>query len=265
MAADDFDLNDVPSGYSGPLSGQFPIGTTTSKFLVTEWYPDPKVVEADLLHFSHGLENMYEPLEKAKAAMIYSTEVHFEDHVDPYGFPWVPLQDEYARWKEKHGGSNEADLVLSDDLRKAVISPSTWQVIGNDVVIKVDKLPPYGPYHQEGTIGTVKGQLFKRASGKSGKKQTEAENLAEAKGERGLNLPQRQFIGLDVDTIAEIEDIFLKWIDGLIEEDWIDYVTPPPVEYGEYSGGRFPVAGYTKRGQPLLRTPRGIRFGRIPR
>jgi phage gpG-like protein len=72
------------------------------------------------------------------------------------GSPWMPLDDEYARWKLTHGGPKPL-LVWSGKLRQSLTSlrgspneiDKTKAVFGTDVTTSKGK--PLARYHQDGT------------------------------------------------------------------------------------------------------------------
>lgn len=243
------------------------IGDTSASFTVGEWKPDPDVVAENILHFAHGLEDMRAPLERAKQALIYSTELHFETKSDPENEPWVKLSADYAEWKFKKVGSGEADLVLTGALKEQATSEEAWEVAGNSVYFNVFAIPEYGPYHQAGTQHTFAARSYRAANDKfvANMELSSKEVQILEKGPKGLNLPRRAFIGADEETILEIEQIFLEWMEEL-ENRWIiDTPDIPgsefPLGFGTNILGTYPVMGFTRRGQPILRTPRGPRFG----
>lgn len=202
----------------GTIAGIFPIGETGEQFVIAEWYPDPKVVEAELLKLAKDTENWIEPLTQAREAFIYDTKLHFETESDPYGRAWTSLETEYEKHKLAMG--YDGNILHKDgSLEAAATSSANWIMTEREILFNVAALPFYGPYHQFGSIDAVSQAIISKI--RSGQQLTKEEFGTElVGGSRGKNLPQRMFIGADEDTIAEVEAIFLNWLDGLIDEDW---------------------------------------------
>jgi hypothetical protein len=200
------------------VAGIFPIGDTGEQFVVAEWSPDPRVIEAELLKMAADTENWVEPLTAAKEAFIYDTELHFETESDPYGRQWTALDEAYLQ--HKLAGGHPADILkMTGDLHSAAVSQENWIITERDVLFDTSGLPFYGPYHQAGTASEeVSAVLHKLRTGQ----EISLSELGTATGGtgRGKNLPQRMFIGADEDTIAEVEVIFLEWLNRIIDDDW---------------------------------------------
>lgn len=200
------------------IAGIFPIGETGEEFVIAEWSPDPKLIEADLLKLAADTENWAEPLMAAKQAFIYDTELHFETESDPYGMPWTALDEEYLKYKLAAGYPEEI-LQRTGSLHAAATSSEAWLITERDILFNSSVLPFYGPYHQAGTTTEeVANVLHKLRTGQT--ISMEEVGVATTGTGRGKNLPRRQFIGADEDTIAEIEAIFIEWLNGLIDYDW---------------------------------------------
>ncbi len=207
----------------GRIAGVFPIGATGEEFVVAEWVPDPEVIAAELFKLANDLEDWTEPLTEARAAMIYDTELHFETQSDPYGRQWTALEEEYLKNKLAAGFPDEI-LTRSGDLRKAATSESAWMITERDIIFRTEALPfspggfNYGAANQAGTIsGDVSNVLHKLRTGQN--LTTHEVGIALGGAGSGMNLPQRMFIGADEDTIAEIEAIFVNWINRKVDED----------------------------------------------
>lgn len=232
-----------------------------------EWSPEPEQIKQIMLKAANDFEDWSIPLEDARQLMIANTEEHFATETDPQGVKWAPLDSDYLKWKQKSGAPYDDILVLSGDTKAAATSEENWIETPNSVFFNTASLPKYAPIHQEGTApgaselrdiisalrtegGTLTETQARRIAGKS----------IEGEG-RGNNIPKRAFLGIDIATIDEIEQVFVAWMDNTVT-DYVDWVAPVPIE-GSNILGTFPIVGFTKRGQPLLRTPGGNRFGRF--
>lgn len=212
---------------SSRVAGIFDLGDG-EHFVVAEWFPDPRQIEAELVKIANNFNDWTVPLQAAKESMIESTRIHFETETDPYGDKWQALDRDYKHEKVDLGGFPDQILVREEALERAATSESAWFVDQSAIWFNAGALPFYGPIHQEGT-----------SEGKKAKTLLEAENLlirahrtgdtsaitseheaALNKGAQGLNLPQRMFVGADIDTIAEIEAIFLQHMRRTIEVPW---------------------------------------------
>lgn len=262
---------------NGRVAGVFDLGDG-EQFVVAEWFPDPEVLEVEILNIASNFDDWSVPLHAAKEALIESTQAHFDSKSDPYGDKWQSLSDRYAQEKRNAGYDPEAILVREGNLEKAATSEDAWFVAENSIFFNVDALPRnpedgvnYGAAHQSGTqegIGASRLQAVLDKSARINEGSGESFSEEEAKtllgGGRGLNLPQRMFVGADIDTIDEIEAIFIKHIEERIEIPWRGGGAPIiPTEGFNLLGGPFPIIKFTSRGQPILRTPRGPRFGRF--
>src|SRR6266496_1378567 len=246
----------------------FVIGDTGEQFITAEWYPDPKVLEAEILQMANAFGDWTEPLLEARAAMIEDTRIHFESETDPYRFEWEKLDEDYWHDKVEVGGFPDHILVRTGALEKAATGEEAWFVDERSIFFNAAALPPYGPAHQEGTReGGKKAAREKKLTDITSRKgaftSAEVRQLEELGTGRGLNLPQRMFIGADLDTIAEIELIFLNHLDNTVTKEWGGGSGHIPM--GENVLGTFPIIGFSSRGQPILRTPKGPRFGRFIR
>jgi len=240
----------------------FVIGDTGEQFITAEWYPDPKVLEAEILQMANAFGDWTEPLLEARAAMIEDTRIHFESETDPYRFEWEKLDEDYWHDKVEVGGFPDHILVRTGALEKAATGEEAWFVDERSIFFNAAALPPYGPIHQDGTRGGIKGQRYHKAAGKRTGLTAKDLKILQGSG-RGLDLPQRMFIGADVDTIEEIEGIFLRHLENTVTREWSGGGGQMPM--GENALGRFPIISFTSRGQPILRTPHGPRFGRFIR
>lgn len=201
----------------GAIAGIFPIGDTGEEFVVAEWVPDPDIVAAELFKLADDTENWAEPLAETRAALIYDTELHFETQSDPYGRQWTPLEENYLKDKLAAGYPDEI-LTRDSILRKAATSQEAWMITERDIIFRTEVLPFYGPYHQTGTIsGAAQSAIHKLRGG--GLLTAEEVTASFAEAGSGRNLPQRMFIGADEDTIAEIEGIFVAWLNRQVDKD----------------------------------------------
>lgn len=197
------------------IAGIFPIGDTGEEFVVAEWEPDPAVVEAELFKLARDTEDWAQPLSEARAAIIYDTEAHFDSQSDPYGKKWTALSPEYAKRKPQHA---DEILQLEGTLKAAAIAEDNWFIDERDISFKTEGLPFYGPYHQAGTAPAGVAEVLAKL--RTGQEISRAEAGLTLSGfGRGMNLPQRMFIGMSDLAIAEVEQIFIDWLSKLVVTD----------------------------------------------
>lgn len=224
----------------GKIAGIFPIGDTGEEFAVAEWVPDPDVIANELFKLANDLEDWTEPLTEAREAFIYSTELHFETQSDPYGRQWTALDEQYLKNKLA-AGYPEDILVRTGELKNAATSQDAWQITERDIIFNTETVPFYGGIHQTGTASEdISRVLHKMRTGQDLTSEDLGVNIG---GGRGNNLPQRMFIGADEDTISEIEEIFVRWINKTVARD-----------FGGGSGGAITTTG-------LIGIPTGIPSG----
>lgn len=252
---------------SSRVAGVFDLGDG-EHFVVAEWFPDPREIEIEMLKMASRFDDWAVPLQAAREVMIESTRIHFETESDPYGDKWQPLDEDYRKSKVDRGKPDRI-LVLEGDLERAATSEQAWFVSQDAIFFDTSVLPPYGPIHQEGTTEGEKAAKLQASIEKPVSQFTQQDFENISKGGHGLNIPQRMFVGAGVDDIAEIEEIFLQHMNRTIEEPWRTIggggvITGPKIgDMGTFKGGNFPIMGFTSKGQPILRTPAGPRFGRF--
>lgn len=203
------------------IAGIFEIGDSGEQFVIAEWKPDPKVIEADLMKLAADTENWQEPLAAAREAFIYSTQTYFETESDPYGRPWTALELVYLRSKLAAGDPPNI-LHRSGSLESAATSEEAWIITERDILFNTEAIPFYGPYHQAGTLDGDTSEIMHelRTAIATGKTNILIERQQGIGHGRGKALPQRQFVGANEGTIAEVEEIFLAWLNGLVDADW---------------------------------------------
>lgn len=257
------------------VAGIFPIGDTGEVFGVAEWHPDPELIEQALLNLANAVGDMTEPLSEAREVFRENTRIRFEEENDPQGVRWAALDPDYAGSRKKQSSAHPNDILrLTGELADKATSEAAWIIGEQEILFNSAVLPPYGEYHQRGTgdpsdWGLAAGNRgLRKAFGRSERLEME---LPQSHGSlgigRGQALPQRQFIGADELAIQEVEEVFIRWLNNRVD-DFLDSFPVEPVSgggslMGENVLGSFPIVGYTKRGQPLLKTPSGIRFGRM--
>jgi len=227
--------------------------------LYGEWKPDIPVIQQAFIHLASRMEDARAPMLEARQVAIESTELHFDDETDPDGIPWAPLSPRYEKYKLA-AGYPEDILVRTGEGKAAATSESAWFVTEDTLWFIPAALPRYMDFHQTGTQpGALSSALAKISTSMEEPTFTEEEAEALRTGAgKGRGLPQRRFVGLNDFDIELIEQIFNNWFARNIEE--VSDEIPP--QMGVYVGGTFPVISYTRRGQPILRTPSGPRFGR---
>src|SRR6266566_5207867 len=220
--------------------------------LYGDWVPghSPDDAAAILLGVAGYLGAVQTPLEEAKAIAMADTKERFDTETSPDKEPWTRLSLEYRHYKVEVEGYPDMILQRTELLNDQ--APHGWMVIGPTLVYDPYVLPKantskglfdYGSFHQRGERGH---KTIPHAEG----------GTAQLEG-----VPARPFIGLSDEAVAKISEAFSLWADGAI-----------PVGGGGGMGeialgsnilGEFPIMGYHGI-QPILRTPRGPRFGAIP-
>lgn len=251
------------------ILAEIPIGEDTLVTYMT-WEPDPDEVVAMLIKLASDVDDWGYPLRVAKRILRETTESYFAEQVDPIGDPWEPLNPAYATRKLKSGAPDDSILTRTGALRAIAGSDRPWMIMEHDIVFDVEALPfnmegrkpaNYGAMHQAGSQDATLAALNHKL--RLGIKLTSAEivHFTTITG-RGKNLPQRQFIGVDDDAIEKIQEEFSDWLETLVEVDFGGISTPSPTAI---SGGQeFPIISYLASGQPIVSTPSGPRFGKLP-
>lgn len=239
------------------MANRFTILDDGETLVTGEWVPDPSQLSERLLALADSYDNMLPPLLAAKKAAQESTALHFETESDPHGQKWVPLDSDYLDRKVSDGFPSDEILVRTGAGRDAAVGDGAWFISEDALWFDPNALPHYMDYHQSGTVdGDVQGVL-----GKLRNKEiitTEEAGVALSGAGRGKSLPKREFVGFDETDIAVFEAIFNEWFAETFQQEF-----PVTGETGFNMMGEFPVIGRTGRGQPILRTPRGPRFGRL--
>lgn len=256
------------------IIGAFPIGDSGEEIVTMEWYPDPEVLSAEIMQMADDFENWAEPMAETIGILVEDTKRHFVEEREPIGAHWVPLDPDYANVKDREYPGGKI-LHRTGALEEAATSESAWFIMEDSIWFNVAALPSYGPVHQEGSgkgvtafhrimrnINPETGELFgKPLTPEQGKFITKHQT---PEG-RGRNIPARPFIGASIQAIAAIEQAFVNYMDQTITNEWAGAGGGLPItEMGSNVLGTFPIIGHTSRGVPILRTPRGPRFGRRP-
>jgi phage gpG-like protein len=156
-----------------------------SEVIYFEWdMASVEETEQALAEVAAYIENVELPLLSARQFAIDDMREHFDTETDPYGAPWAPLSEKYAKAKSA-AGYEEGILVREGNLREAATSEDAWTIVGNDLVFDANALPTkdgvnYGLVHQGG----------------SGR------------------IPQREFIGLSNKAEIKITALFERWYDN---------------------------------------------------
>lgn len=239
----------------GAALGRF--GTEFGGFidLYGAWVPghDPDDAAYRLMRVGGYLNNISVPLAEARQIAMRDTQRHFDTETDPDGEPWEKLKRQgdrnvFSYWDYKVNAQGYPDKILQREqhLMHSATSQDAWVIVSDSLVFDPFVLPKddgfnYGAFHQRGSEGTTV---------------TFAEDdFSVTSGE----MPARPFIGLSYEAVAEIEAVFTGWFADYEEV----FNAPAPRLTGVNVLGEFPIVGFTSRGQPLLRTPAGIRFGRF--
>lgn len=243
----------------------FTILDTGETLITGEWVPGFAFddVEARLIGLSRSLDNLAPVLIEARELARQSTEAHFDSQTDPSGRPWTPLSLEWLEDKRKSQSAHPDEILqLSGAGKDAATSEEAYFITEGEIWFNPNVMPVYMAYHQRGTAsGTLESAVAKIRSGEEFTAE-EAATISSETG-RGKGLPKREFVGFDEIDILALEEAFNTWFAANVMEFFPE--GPSRTQTGFNVLGEFPIVGFTKRGQPLLRTPAGIRFGRMTR
>lgn len=243
------------------MAEQFIILDDGETLITGEWLPRYGFddVEARLIGLSRSLDDLAPVLIEARELARQSTEAHFDSESDPQGHPWQELSEAWLNDKRKAYSSHPDEILqMSGAGKEAATSEEAYFITEGEIWFNPGVMPSYMPLHQRGTTASV-GPVSSPLSTE------EAESLLASTG-KGRNLPKREFIGFDEIDIVALREVFDAWfaqnvIDFFPEEN-LGGGGLPRTTTGFNVLGEFPIVGFTKRGQPLLKTPSGIRFGR---
>jgi len=247
------------------LADTFTILDDGETLITGEWVPSPEDLSLRLLRLADQYDDMLAPLVASQQAAIEATEAHFDSQSAPDGTPWEALNEDYLTAKEAAGFPSDEILVRTGEGKKAATSTTAWFIYEDALWFDPNAMPLYMSYHQGGTQSEALGSALRKFSTGEDFTKEEAEALKVGSG-RGQNLPKREFIGFgEIDTLV-FEDIWNTWFGAQLVEEF-------PTGGGGGVGifnqtgfnmlGEFPIIGRTGRGQPILKTPHGPRFGRI--
>ena len=236
-------------GFSGRVRsekslGQFAIAGGYLEFW-GNWVPDdtPEQAAFRLMTVAGYVGDASVPLTLAQQIAIEDTELHFETQSDPDGVPWEDITLRHANWKEKHG-FREDILQMEGNLMEAATSTRAWKVFPDALVFDPSELP----LSTKPTKGVNYGAVHQRGFG--------------AKGQGVLGglkqIPQREFIGLTEDSATLISIAFRNWF---AESQRVFQMPIPATPSSAFvKGASYSIMSFTRRGQPIVRTPRGPRF-----
>jgi len=222
--------------------------------LYGDWVPghSPEDAAQVLLNVAGYLGAVQVPMEEARQIAIDDTKERFDTETAPDGEPWEDLEAGYRHYKVEVEGYPDMILQRTEILKDVAASAHAWLVIGPTLVFDPFVLPKdagfnYGAFHQKGGTGTtskaryVTGEEFEGGQVRLG------------------GVPARPFIGLSDAAVAKIAEAFSLWADGAVGAGG----AMGELGLGSNILGEFPIMGYAGK-TPILRTPKGPRFGRIP-
>jgi hypothetical protein len=180
--------------------------------------PDPEVASLQLIKLAGYLEDTAKPMLAAKAIAKADMQEHFTKDTAPSGEEWVPLDPDYLAKKSKMKGlrTHPSDiLTFSRKMERAAVSEGAWIVTGNgELFFNAAVLPPYWDVHQQtrkrsqtnvGVAADYRERIRSGAVPGSG-------GAHESFGiGRGKATPQREFIGLSKEAVAQIGGVFDLW------------------------------------------------------
>jgi hypothetical protein len=252
------------------LSETFTILDDGETLITGEWAPSVDDLSLRMLALADAYDDMMAPLLASRQAAMDATEAHFDSESSPDGVPWPALNEDYLAKKVSAGYPEDEILVATGTGKDRATSTGAWFISEDALWFDANALPAYMAYHQAGTSGLTPEQHGVLSKLRKGEPITikEAGIAVEASGGRGQNLPQREFIGFgEIDTLV-FEDIWNTWFASQIVEEFPSGGTNfGGLSISNLTGfnmlGEFPIIGHTGRGQPILRTPQGPRFGRM--
>jgi hypothetical protein len=231
-----------------------------------DWAPEPLVVARAFEEMAFGFDQLEVPLAQAIPTAIADMRSHFKQEQDPGGAKWPALDPEYEKEKMQHYPGTSI-LVRTEEMKKKATSPSAFKITPGDrsatMYFDDSEVPDYWLYHQLGTGDPshwgVLGEARARYRAGAYERAEYQDAVAGVIGQigKGRALPQRAFVGLSDEAQFVMLDDFEDWIENTVRRP-LDYAFGP-AKYGEEM---FPVIGRTRRGQPIVKTPYGARFGR---
>ena len=230
-----------------------------------EWVPSPEDLSIRMLALADYYDNMMIPLAESRQAAIAATEYRFDSQTAPDGTPWPALDPDYLDWKVNNGDPEDEILVMTGAGKAAATSEGAWFIYEDALWFDVNRLPDYMSYHQAGTDGLNAEQrgILNKLANKETITMHEAGVVIEKSDGRGKSLPKREFVGFNDFDIQVFEDIWNTWFASGIVEEFPSGGVSFFGQTGFNMMGEFPIIGRTGRGQPILRTPAGPRFGRL--
>lgn len=136
----------------------------------------PIVIGNNIQELGVGFDDMLAPMVATRQIAIDDMKQRFDTETDLEGMPWEKWSPNY-----RQGGSQI--LRKTDDLYDSATSPTTFEVVGNDLFIQTGGLPEYWRIHNQG--------------GEAGK---------------GANIPKRSFLGISEEAGFAVIDIFDDWV-----------------------------------------------------
>jgi len=154
-----------------------PVSFPATIGLEFDWlYPDPPVIEYQLVQLERYLENTQVLMEGAKQRAQVDMAERFETETDPDGHPWQEL----AQPAPEQVGI----LRLSTEMYQRAISEDAWIATPVGVFFDTSRLPDYWPYHEQ------------------------------PEGAGGQRIPRRSFVGLSSDAEQKIVNRADEWLAG---------------------------------------------------
>ena len=244
------------------MANTFTILDNGETLITGEWVPAYGFddIEAKLIGLSKSLDNLAPVLLEARELARQSTEAHFDSESDPSGTPWAPLSIDWRTDKRKTQSAHPDEILqLTGAGKETAISEDAYFIAEGEIWFNPNVMPDYMAYHQRGTVHAG-AQAAIEAAGIGEITSSQAQDIGEHYG-RGKALPKREFIGFDEIDIIALEEAFNSWFAANVEEFFPEGgILRTPTGFNVL--GEFPIIGYTKRGQPLLKTSAGVRFGR---
>lgn len=196
-----------------------------------EFRPSVEIIARDMFVLDKQLQDYTVPLKDAiRKVMVPSIKYNFSVEGRP---PWPRL----SLRAEQIRGSARPILWRTGALEDAATNPNIWTVTKTSATVK--RLPPnvwYGALHQEG-YGDLRtralqelARLFPGRTPTKKAVQTMATELSMISEETGRGskfaIPQRKFIMMQDEDADDIQEIFVDWLEKLVNEAGRGWTSP---------------------------------------
>lgn len=162
--------------------------------------PSVGLLARDVDKLGMDIRSFREPLGRAiRQVMIPSFRKNFDVGGRP---PWEPLAEYTIKRREDAGIPSTSPLVKTGKLRRRATQINIWTVTPTFAAVKSLPQDVWYGYLQQSGYGSFQGKLTDALG--------QASDQATAKK---TYIPQRQFIMIQDEDVADIEDVFATWLD----------------------------------------------------